>query len=66
MLSHTETLDITRNIGARALRSIAEELMVDLMYQLPEEPKPGKYVITKEMVEGKAHERFYLNAVWWQ
>jgi ATP-dependent Clp protease ATP-binding subunit ClpX len=30
--------------GARALRSIAEELMIDLMYQLPEEPKPAKYM----------------------
>jgi hypothetical protein len=24
------------------------------MYQLPEEPKPGKYVITRDIVEGKA------------
>ena len=39
--------------GARALRAIAEELMVDLMYQLPEEPKPAKYVITRDIVEGK-------------
>ena len=44
---------LTRDTGARALRSIAEELMVDLMYQLPEEPKPAKYVITKDIVEGK-------------
>ena len=28
--------------GARALRSLAEELMIDLMYQLPEEPKPAE------------------------
>ncbi|MFC1675614.1 ATP-dependent Clp protease ATP-binding subunit ClpX [Planctomycetota bacterium] len=42
-----------RETGARALRSIAEELMVDLMYQLPEEPKPAKYVITPDVVEGK-------------
>jgi len=40
--------------GARALRSLAEELMIDLMYQLPEEPKPAKYVITKDIVEGKS------------
>ena len=44
---------LKRDTGARALRSIAEELMVDLMYQLPEEPKPVKYVITKDVVEGK-------------
>ena len=45
---------LKRDTGARALRSIAEELMVDLMYQLPEEPKPVKYVITRDIVEGKA------------
>jgi len=45
---------LKRDTGARALRAIAEELMVDLMYQLPEEPKPAKYVITRDIVEGKA------------
>jgi ATP-dependent Clp protease ATP-binding subunit ClpX len=40
--------------GARALRSLAEQLMIDLMYQLPEEPKPARYVITREIIEGKA------------
>lgn len=45
---------IKRDTGARALRAIAEELMVDLMYQLPEDPKPAKYVITRDIVEGKA------------
>jgi ATP-dependent Clp protease ATP-binding subunit ClpX len=45
---------LKRDTGARALRAIAEELMVDLMYKLPEEPKDAKYVITKDIVEGKA------------
>jgi ATP-dependent Clp protease ATP-binding subunit ClpX len=45
---------LKRDTGARALRSITEELMIDLMYQLPEEPKPAKYVITPEIVERKA------------
>ncbi len=45
---------LKRDTGARALRSITEELMVDLMYQLPEEVKPAKYVITRDIVEGKA------------
>jgi ATP-dependent Clp protease ATP-binding subunit ClpX len=44
---------LTRDTGARALRSITEELMVDLMYELPEQSKPGKYVITKDVAEGK-------------
>jgi ATP-dependent Clp protease ATP-binding subunit ClpX len=45
---------LERDTGARALRSIAEELMVDLMYQLPEESKHARYVITRDIVEGKA------------
>ncbi len=43
-----------RDTGARALRALAEELMIDLMYRLPEEPKPGRYVVTKDVVDGKA------------
>jgi len=45
---------LKHDTGARALRSITEQLMVDLMYKLPEEPKPAKYVITRDIVEGKA------------
>lgn len=44
---------LKRDTGARALRAITEELMVDLMYQLPDEPKGSRYVISKEIVEGK-------------
>ena len=45
---------LKRDTGARALRAITEELMIDLMYQLPEEPKPARYAITRDIVEGKA------------
>jgi ATP-dependent Clp protease ATP-binding subunit ClpX len=45
---------LKHDTGARALRSITEELMVDLMYQLPEEPRGAKYVIDRDIVEGKA------------
>jgi len=44
---------LERDTGARALRSITEELMVDLMYQLPEEPSGAEYVITRDIVQGK-------------
>ncbi|MCD6176080.1 MAG: ATP-dependent Clp protease ATP-binding subunit ClpX, partial [Planctomycetes bacterium] len=44
---------IKRDTGARALRAVMEELMVDLMYQLPEEPKPGEYTITPDVIEGE-------------
>jgi ATP-dependent Clp protease ATP-binding subunit ClpX len=45
---------LQRDTGARALRAITEELMVDLMYQLPEEPRGEKYMVTSETVERKA------------
>jgi ATP-dependent Clp protease ATP-binding subunit ClpX len=45
---------LQRDTGARALRAIAEELMVDLMYRLPEEENPAKYLITENIVERKA------------
>ncbi|MEN6335627.1 MAG: ATP-dependent Clp protease ATP-binding subunit ClpX [Phycisphaerales bacterium] len=45
---------LKRDTGARALRAITEELMMDLMYQLPEEPKPASYVITQDIVNGAA------------
>jgi len=46
---------LKRDTGARALRSITEELMLDLMYQLPEETKPARYVITRDIVEGRVN-----------
>jgi len=45
---------LQRDTGARALRAIVEELTVDLMYQLPEEAKPAKYVVTRDIIEGRA------------
>ncbi|MHC4759128.1 MAG: ATP-dependent Clp protease ATP-binding subunit ClpX, partial [Planctomycetota bacterium] len=44
-----------RDTGARALRTMTEKLMIDLMYELPEEVKPAKYTITKDIVEGKVN-----------
>ena len=42
---------IKRKTGARALRSIVEELMLDVMYDIPTKQDVKKFVITKEMVE---------------
>ena len=44
---------IRRNVGARGLRIILEELMLDLMYQLPQSRDPKELAITKEMVVSK-------------
>ena len=47
---------IKRKTGARALRSIVEELMLDVMYDIPSDDSITKFTITKEMVE-KEEER---------
>lgn len=44
---------IEHDTGARALRAITEELMVDLMYRLPEEGKGRAYTITTDVIKGK-------------
>jgi ATP-dependent Clp protease ATP-binding subunit ClpX len=44
---------IKRNVGARGLRIILEELMLDLMYQLPQQRDQRELTITKEMVVNK-------------
>jgi len=43
-----------RDTGARALRAVMEELMVDVMYRLPEETNPARYVVTPDVIEGRA------------
>jgi ATP-dependent Clp protease ATP-binding subunit ClpX len=40
-----------RKTGARALRGIVEQIMLDVMYELPSRNDVTKCVITKEMVE---------------
>jgi len=42
---------ITRKVGARGLRIILEELMLDIMYQIPSLPELKELVITREVVE---------------
>ena len=41
----------TRKTGARALRSIIEELMLDLMYSLPSQEEVKEFTITRKMVD---------------
>ena len=38
-------------VGARGLRMILEELMLDLMYHLPGQKKVKEFEVTREMVE---------------
>ncbi|HTK74490.1 MAG TPA: hypothetical protein VL371_04480 [Gemmataceae bacterium] len=40
----------SRDTGARGLRSIVEEIMTDVMFDLPDQEHKGKYVVTREVV----------------
>jgi len=52
---------LERNTGARGLRAIIEETMMDIMYDIPSLTNIEKCVITKEMVEKKAGPRLVIN-----
>ena len=42
---------MARKVGARGLRMILEELMLELMYSLPSQKKVKEFEVTREMVE---------------
>lgn len=44
---------IEKKTGARALRAILEELMLDIMYEIPKDDNIGRVVITRDYIEGK-------------
>ena len=46
-------LALERKMGARGLKIILEDLMLDVMYQLPSQKKVKEFVITREMVDNK-------------
>ena len=44
---------LERGLGARGLRSILEESMMGLMYEIPSQPEVETLTITKDFIEGK-------------
>jgi ATP-dependent Clp protease ATP-binding subunit ClpX len=52
---------IERNTGARGLRSIIEEIMRDVMYDIPSNPKIAKCIITKETVADKVSPKIVID-----
>ncbi|MBP3596189.1 MAG: ATP-dependent Clp protease ATP-binding subunit ClpX [Clostridia bacterium] len=52
---------IERNTGARGLRSIIEDIMRDIMYEIPSNPKIIKCIITKETVEKGVKPRLIID-----
>ena len=43
-----------KDTGARALRAIIEEFMLDIMYEIPKDENIGRVTITRDYIEGKA------------
>jgi len=55
---------LKRDVGARALRSVIEELMLDLMFDLPEHGQEGQlYRITAEMITREVEPTLFAAAV---
>ena len=52
---------IERKTGARGLRSIIEEIMRDIMFDIPSNPKIEKCIITKETVLNNAEPEVIIN-----
>ena len=51
---------LEKKTGARALRSIIEEIMLDIMYEIPKDDNIGKVTITKEYIEHTGGPRITL------
>ena len=49
-----------RETGARALRAIMEEFMLDIMYEVPKDPGIGTVVITRNYLEKKGGPRIEM------
>ena len=42
-----------KDTGARALRAIIEDIMLDIMYEIPKDDNIGRVTITRDYLEGK-------------
>ena len=42
-----------KDVGARALRAIIEEFMLDIMYEIPKDDNIGRVTITEDYIENK-------------
>lgn len=52
-----------KKVGARALRAIIEEFMLDIMYEIPKDDNIGKVTITEDYIEKKGGPRIEMRGV---
>lgn len=51
---------LEKNTGARALRAILEEYMLDIMYEIPKDDSIGQVIITRGYIEGNGGPKILL------
>ena len=52
-----------KKVGARALRAIIEEFMLDIMYEIPKDDNIGKVTITEDYIEKKGGPRIEMRGI---
>jgi len=52
---------LSRSTGARGLRAIIEEIMLDVMYEIPSVNNIEKCIVTKDTVESKSQPQLVIN-----
>jgi len=61
-LKNVVTLALKRGTGARGLRSVTEEAMLDIMYNVPSMSGIEKCIITPDVIGGKAEPGYIYEA----
>ena len=54
-LRHIARRALVKETGARGLRSVIEDVMLDIMFDLPEQGRGGSYVIDEDIIERRRH-----------
>ena len=52
-----------KDTGARALRSIIEEFMLDIMYEIPKDDNIGEVIITRDYLEKKGGPVIHMRSI---
>ena len=52
-----------KEVGARALRAIIEEFMLDIMYEIPKDENIGRVIITRDYIENNGAPQIIMRGV---
>ncbi|MCZ6632421.1 MAG: ATP-dependent Clp protease ATP-binding subunit ClpX [bacterium] len=62
-LREVVTITTAKGTGARGLRSVLEDVMLDLMYDIPSDPSFKKLTVTRELVRNRKRPRMQVQKV---